>query len=69
MFQPTIGKIIISRDVIFVENATQPLVDCSEEAVLDQPNAFDTLLPLLQNVVFEGDRLTKPHGGNFQALH
>ena len=55
LFQPNTGKIIISQDVISAENATQPLMDCSSEPVLDQPNAFDTLLPLLQNVMFEGD--------------
>ena len=69
LFQSTTSKIIISRDMIFAENAAQPLVDYSKGQFLNQPNAFDTLLPLLQNVVFEGDRLTKPHGGNFQALH
>ena len=55
--------------MIFAENATQPLVDCSKEPVLDQPDAFDTLLPLLQNVVFDGDRLTQTHEGNVQGLH
>ena len=44
---------VLYRDVIFTENAAQPLVDCSKEPILDQPNAFDTLLPLLKNVVFE----------------
>mgnify|MGYP006982085504 FL=1 len=55
LFQPTLGKIIISRDVIFAENAAQPLVDCSKEPILDQPNAFNTLLQLSQNIVFEGN--------------
>ena len=41
--------------MIFAENATQALVDCSKESVLDQSHVLDTLLPLLQNVVFEGD--------------
>ena len=36
---------------------------------LIKPNAFDVLLPLLPNVVFEGDRLTQPCGGNVQVLH
>ena len=45
LFQPTTGKIIISRDVIFAENATQPFVDCSKEPIVDQLDAFDTLLP------------------------
>ena len=69
LFPPTTGKIIISRDVIFAENATQPRVDCSKEPAVDQPDAFDTLLPLLQNVVFDGNRLTQTHGGNVQVLH
>ena len=68
MFQPTTGKIIISRDVIFAENAAQPLLDCFKEPILDQPNGFDALLPLLHNVVFEGDQLTQPHGGNVQVV-
>ena len=45
LFQPTTGKIIISRDVIFAKNATQPFVDCSKEPIVDQLDAFDTLLP------------------------
>ena len=48
LFRPTAGKIIINQDVIFAENAAQPLVNYSKEPILDQPNAFDTLLPLLQ---------------------
>ena len=63
LFYAITNKIITSQDAIFAENAAQPLV-CSKESIFDQPNAFDTLLPLLQNVVFEGDQLTQPHGGN-----
>ena len=45
------------------------MIGFTKEPILDQPNALDTLLPLLQNVVFDGDRLTQTHEGNMQVLH
>ena len=54
--------------VTAVENAVQPLVDCSKYLTLDQPNAFDALLELLQSAAIERGQLLQAHGDNVQVL-
>ena len=38
--------ILISRDVVFVEDAVQPLLSCTKQTGISSQDVFDTLLPL-----------------------
>ena len=47
LFHPQIKKILVNRDVVFVEDAIQPLLSCTKEThVRSSQDMNDTLLPL-----------------------
>ena len=39
-------RILVSRDVVFVEDAIQPLLSCTKETSISSRDVYDTLLPL-----------------------
>ena len=39
--------ILVSQDVVFVEDAVQPLLSCTKETCVSSRDVFDTLLPLI----------------------
>ena len=46
LFVPSTQKIIVSRDVIFDEYASNPLPSCKQQPSIGLTDVFDTLLPL-----------------------
>ena len=46
LYHPQSKRILISRDVVFVEDAVQPLLSCTKETSVSSPDVFDMLLPL-----------------------
>ena len=40
--------ILISRDVVFVEDVVQPLLSCTKQTGISSQDVFDTLLPLFK---------------------
>ena len=46
LYHPQSNHILISRDVVFVEDAVQPLLSCTKETVVSSRDVFHTLLPL-----------------------
>ena len=37
---------MISQDIVFVEDAVQPLLSCTKQTGISSQDVFDTLLPL-----------------------
>ena len=46
MYHPQTKQILVSRDVVFVEDAVQPLLSCTKETGVSLGDVYDTLLPL-----------------------
>ena len=46
LYHPQSNHILISRDVVFVEDAVQPLLSCTKEIGVSSQDVFDMLLPL-----------------------
>ena len=46
LYHPQTKRILVSRDVVFVEDAVQPLVSCTKETDASSRDVYDTLLPL-----------------------
>ena len=46
LYHPQSKRILISRDVVFVEDAVQPLLSCTKQTGMSSQDVFDTLLPL-----------------------
>ena len=46
LYHPQSKCILISQDVVFVEDAIQPLLSCTKETGASSRDVFDTLLPL-----------------------
>ena len=46
LFHLQIKKILVSQDVVFVEDAFQPLLSCTRETHVRSQDMYDTLLPL-----------------------
>ena len=58
-------RIMVSRDVVFVEDAVQPLLSCTEGTGLTSQDVYDTLLPL-----FSGAHSNAvPNEAAFQPMH
>ena len=47
LYVPSTQKIIVSRDVIFYEYASNPLPSCKQQPSIGLTDVFNTLLPLL----------------------
>ena len=45
LYHPQSKRILISRDVVFVEDVVQPLLSCTKEAGISSRDVFDTLMP------------------------
>ena len=46
LYHPQSKRILISRDVVFVEDAIQPLLSCTKKIGISSQDVYDTLLPL-----------------------
>ena len=46
LYHPQTKHIMVSRDVVFVEDAVQPLLSCTKGIGLTSQDMYDTLLPL-----------------------
>ena len=46
LYHPQTKRILVSRDVVFVEDVVQPLLSCTKETNLCSRDMYDTLLPL-----------------------
>ena len=46
MYHPQSKRILVSRDVVFVEDLVQPLLSCTKETNVSSRDLYDTLLPL-----------------------
>ena len=46
LYHPQTKRILVSHDVVFVEDAIQPLLSCTKETSISSRDVYDTLLPL-----------------------
>ena len=46
LYHPQTKRILVSRDVVFVEDAMQPLLSCTKNTDVGSHDMYDTLLPL-----------------------
>ena len=46
VYHPQTKRILVSRDVVFVEDAVQPLLSCTMKTGISSQDVYDTLLPL-----------------------
>ena len=46
LYHPQTRHVLVSRDVVFVEDAVQPLLSCSKETNVSSRDMYDTLLHL-----------------------
>ena len=66
LYVPSTRKIIVSRDVIFDEYASQPLLSIKQQPLINAPDAFDSLMPLFQSAADHIEPATdhfQPHVG------
>ena len=47
LYHPQTKRILVSKDVVFVEDAIQPLLSCTKVTGLTSQDMYDTLLPLV----------------------
>ena len=46
LYHPQTNRILVSRDVVFVEDAVQPLLSCTKDSGIRSQDIYDSLLPL-----------------------
>ncbi|MCO5605762.1 hypothetical protein L7F22_059946 [Adiantum nelumboides] len=46
LYHPQTKRILVSRDVVFVEDSVQPLLSCTRDSNVSSQDIYDTLLPL-----------------------
>ncbi|WP_129364608.1 hypothetical protein [Klebsiella pneumoniae] len=46
LYHPQTKRILVSRDVVFVEDCVQPLLSCTRDSNVSSQDIYDTLLPL-----------------------
>ena len=46
LYYPQTKRILVSQDVVFVEDAVQPLLSCTKQTNVSSQDMYDTLLPL-----------------------
>ena len=46
LYHPQTKRILVSRDVVFVEDDVQPLLSCTKDTDVSSQDMYDTLLPL-----------------------
>ncbi|KAH7415654.1 hypothetical protein KP509_14G055800 [Ceratopteris richardii] len=46
LYHPQTKRILVSRDVVFVEDAIHPLLSCTKETYVSSKDMYDTLMPL-----------------------
>ena len=49
LYHPLTDTIIVSQDVVFVENSAFPFLECKKQPIVSSQDVFDTLLPLFQS--------------------
>ena len=49
LYYPLMNTIIVSRDVVFIENSDFPMHECKNQPIVSSQEMFDTLMPLFQN--------------------
>ena len=57
--------ILVSRDVVFMEDAMQPLLSCTKEIGVSTQDVYDTLLPLFSG----GSSHVAPIEASVQPMH
>ena len=50
LYHPQTKRILVSRDVVFVEDVVQPLLSYTKETGVCSQAMYDTLLPLFSSV-------------------
>ena len=63
LYHPQSKHILISRDVVFVEDVVHSLLSCTKETGVSSRDVFDTLLPL-----FTGSSDVRPTEANVQPM-
>ena len=46
LYHPQTKRILVSRDLVFVEDVVQPLLSCTKGTILSSHDVYETLLPL-----------------------
>jgi transposase InsO family protein len=64
LYHPQTKRILVSRDVVFVEDAIQPLLSCTKETSVSSKDMYDTLMPLFTG----GQPSTGPNEATSQHL-
>ena len=65
LYHPQTKRILVSRDVVFVEDAIQPLLSCTKETSVSSKDMYDTLMPLFTG----GQSSAGPNEETSQPLH
>ena len=60
LYHPQSKHILVSHDVVFVEDAIQPLLSCTKETSVSSKDVYDTLLPLFTSGQLSVDPLEAP---------
>ena len=60
LYHPQIKQILVSRDVVFVEDAVQPLLSCTKEIGASSGDVYDTLLPLFSGAQPPNEAIFQP---------
>ena len=65
LYHPQTKRILVSRDVVFVEDVVHPLLSCTKETGVSSQDMFDTLLPLFSS----GPSHVEPDETRVQPMH
>ena len=60
LYHPQSKHILVSHDVVFVEDAIQPLLSCTKETSVSSKDVYNTLLPLFTSGQLSADPLEAP---------
>ena len=60
LYHPQTKRVLVSRDVVFVEDAVQPLLSCTKETGVRSDDVNDTLLPLFSGAQPPNEAIFQP---------
>ena len=60
LYHPQTKQILVSQDVVFVEDAVQPLLSCTKETCVISGDVYDTLLPLFSGAQPPNEAIFQP---------
>ena len=60
LYHPQTKRILVSRDVVFMECAVQPLLSCTKETGVSSGDVYDTLLPLFSGAQPPNEAIFQP---------